>query len=301
MFEGIGSQNNGNMGKQKRHITAFVLAGLRLVRIPNLLILVLTSLMVYLYLVQPTPDWHALLHLNVWLLTIAIVFTAAAGYVINDYYDIKIDYVNKPQRVVIGRLIARRTAIILHTALNFIAVVLAILVSWKVCLSVFLSSVLLWYYANSLKRKPLIGNVVVAFLAGFSVYLMGMLREDESSAILLFALFAFMISLIRELVKDMEDMKGDAAHGCQTLPILIGERKTKTLIFVLVAVLASMVAVWFYPQSEKLVIYCGVVLFPLMIMLVIGLMVADTSYQYRRISNLCKWIMLAGILSVPLF
>jgi 4-hydroxybenzoate polyprenyltransferase len=290
-----------NMGKHKIHFSSFLIAGLRLVRIPNLLILVLNALVVYLYLVQPTPDWHGLLHLKIWLLTIAVVFTAAAGYVINDYYDIKIDYVNKPKRVVVGRIIARRTAIILHTALNFIAVVLAILVSWKVCVSVFLSSALLWYYANSLKRKPLIGNLVVAFLAGFSVYIMGLLREDESKLILLFSLFAFMISLIRELIKDMEDIKGDAAHGCKTLPILIGEPKTKAVVLFFVAILMVMVGVWFYPQSNELAIFSAVVLFPLMIMLVIGLVVAKNAHQYRRISSLCKWIMLAGILSIPLF
>ena len=289
------------MGKTKKHIGTFVIAALRLVRIPNLIILVLTSVVVYLFLVQPTFDWHALLHMKMWYLTMSVVLTAAAGYVINDYYDIKIDYVNKPKRVIVGRIIERRTAIILHTVLNVIAVVLAIMVSLKVCLAVFLSSVLLWYYANTLKRKPLIGNIVVAFLAGFSVYIIGFLREDEGITILLFSLFGFMISLIRELVKDIEDMKGDLAHGCKTLPILIGVRKTKGVIFVLVAILIGMIATWFYPQSDRLVIYCGVVLFPLMVMLIVALSVADTSHQYRRISKLCKWIMLAGVLSVPLF
>jgi len=290
-----------SMGKQKTHFSTFVLAGFRLVRIPNLIILLLTSLMVYLYLVQPNPEWHALLHIKIWLLTIAVVFTAAAGYVINDYYDIKIDYVNKPKRVVVGRIIARRTAIILHTVLNFIAVVLAILVSWKVCLSVFLSSVLLWYYANSLKRKPLTGNLAVAFLAGFSVYIIGLLREDESVAIILFSVFAFTISLIREIIKDMEDMKGDLAHDCKTLPIIIGEQKTKVLLFVLIALFTLMVAVWFYPKNEHLVMYCGVILFPLIIMMIVGLVIAKNTHQYRRISRLCKWIMLAGVLSMPLF
>ena len=289
------------MGKTKKHIGTFVIAALRLVRIPNLIILVLTSVVVYLFLVQPTFDWHALLHMKMWYLTMSVVLTAAAGYVINDYYDIKIDYVNKPKRVIVGRIIERRTAIILHTLLNVIAVVLAIMVSLKACLVVFLSSVLLWYYANTLKRKPLIGNVVVAFLAGLSVYIIGFLREDEGITILLFSLFGFMISLIRELVKDIEDMKGDLAHGCKTLPILIGVRKTKGVIFVLVAILIGMIATWFYPQSDRLVIYCGVVLFPLMVMLIVALSVADTSHQYRRISKLCKWIMLAGVLSVPLF
>ncbi len=289
------------MGKLKTHIGTFVLAGFRLVRIPNLIILVLTSIMVYLYLVQPNPDWHALLHVKIWLLITSVVFTAAAGYVINDYYDIKIDYVNKPKRVVVGRIIARRTAIFLHTALNFIAVVFGILVSWQVCLSVFLSSLLLWYYGNSLKRKPLSGNIVVAFLAGFSIYIIGMLREDESRTIVLFSIFAFMISLIREVIKDMEDMKGDLAHGCKTLPILIGEQKTKGVVFILIFILVTMIGVWFYPQNENLVMYCGVVLFPLIIMLIIGLLVAKDTHQYRRISRLCKWIMLAGVLSIPLF
>jgi 4-hydroxybenzoate polyprenyltransferase len=226
---------------------------------------------------------------------------AGAGYVINDYYDIKIDYVNKPRRVVVGRIIARRTAIIFHSVMNVMAVILSAFIGWKFFVSVLFSSLLLWYYANSLKRKPLAGNLVVSFLSGFSIYLVGLLRKGEGYDILIFAAFAFLISLIRELVKDMEDIKGDAAFGCKTMPILIGERKTKAFVIFLAGLFILMLSYWFYPRNENIAIYCGVVLFPLIIMLIVGLIVADTTHRYRRISRLCKWIMLAGILTMPFF
>ncbi len=289
------------MLQKKQHISTFILAGLKLIRFPNLIILGLTVLMVYEYLVLPQPALEALLQVKIWLVTFSIVLIAAAGYVINDYYDIKIDYVNKPRRVVVGRIIARRTAIIFHSVMNVLAVIFSAFIGVKFFLSVLFSSVLLWYYANYLKRKPLTGNLVVSFLSGFSIYLVGLLRKGEGYDILIFSGFALLISLIRELVKDMEDIKGDAAFGCQTLPILIGERKTKAFVIFLAGLFLLMLAYWFYPRNENIAIYCVVVLFPLVLMLVVGLIVADTSHKYRRISNLCKWIMLAGILTMPFF
>jgi 4-hydroxybenzoate polyprenyltransferase len=289
------------MAQKKSHISTFIVAGLKLIRFPNLVILGVTVLMVYQYLVLPAPSLQALLQVKIWLMTFSIVLVAAAGYVINDYYDIKIDYVNKPRRVVVGRIIARRTAIIFHTGMNIIAVAFSLFVGWKFFACVLFSSLLLWYYANSLKRKPLAGNLVVSFLSGFSIYLVGFLRKGEGHDIVIFASFAFIVSLIRELVKDMEDIKGDKEYGCKTLPILIGERKTKAFIFFLIGFFVTMIAFWFYPRSQNLAIYCGVILFPLLVMLIVGLTVADTTHRYRRISVLCKWIMLAGVLSTPLF
>ncbi|HSZ72316.1 MAG TPA: geranylgeranylglycerol-phosphate geranylgeranyltransferase [Cytophagaceae bacterium] len=287
--------------QKKPHISTFVMAGLKLIRFPNLIILGLTVLMVYEYLVLQQPSLHALLSVKIWLVVFSIVLTAAAGYVINDYYDIKIDYVNKPRRVLVGRIIARRTAIIFHSVMNVVAVAFSAFVGWKFFISVLFSSFLLWYYANSLKRKPLAGNLVVSFLSGFSIYLVGLLRKGEGYDIVIFSCFAFLISLIRELVKDMEDIKGDAAFGCKTLPILLGERKTKVFVIFLAALFITMLAFYFYPRNESLAIYCGVILLPLIGMLIIGLIVADTTHRYRRISALCKWIMLAGILTIPFF
>jgi 4-hydroxybenzoate polyprenyltransferase len=289
------------MAQKKPHISTFILAGLKLIRFPNLIILGLTVLMAYEYLVLPEPSLEALLAVKIWLVTFSIALIAAAGYVINDYYDIKIDYVNKPRRVVVGRIIARRTAIIFHSVMNVMAVCCSVFIGWKFFISVLFSSWLLWYYANDLKRKPLAGNLVVSFLSGLSIYLVGLLRKGEGYEILIFAAFAFLISLIRELVKDMEDAKGDAAFGCKTLPIVIGERKTKVVVFFLAGLFVSMLAYWFYPRNENLAIYCVVVLFPLVIMLIVGLIVADTTHRYHRISALCKWIMLAGILTMPFF
>src|SRR5690606_34006199 len=111
-------------------------AGLKLIRFPNLIILGLTVLMAYEFLVLPHASLNALFELKIWLVTFSIVLIAGAGYVINDYYDIKIDYVNKPRRVVVGRIIARRTAIIFHSAMNVIAVLLSLFVGWKFFISV---------------------------------------------------------------------------------------------------------------------------------------------------------------------
>lgn len=236
--------------------------------------------------------------LRFYLLCLSTVLVAAGGYVINDYYDVKIDYVNKPERVVIGKGITRRYALFFHTVLSLSGVAIGFLVQWQIGVINFLSAFLLWWYSNSLKRQPFIGNFVVALLTGLSIILVNVLYDQENGFVIIYALFAFFMTLIREIVKDMEDLKGDNTFGCRTLPIVFGLRKTKVILYILLLLFAGTVLLlnaWF---TKFHLYYFLLSLFVPLGFLLARLIRADTKRDFYWLSQWCKVIMLLGVSSM---
>jgi len=208
---------------------------LRLTRFPNLIIIGFSQYFVVLFLVSyPEVGTASLLDLKLFLLSSSTVLIAAAGYVINDYYDIKIDYVNKPDKVVVGKLVKRRVVLISHMALNTVGIVIGFYLSPYVGILNVIAAFLLWIYSNRLKRLPFIGNVVIALLAGLSILIVAVYYRQNFNIVFIYALFAFSINLAREVIKDMEDIRGDMRFGSRTLPIIWGLRKTKMLLYALI-------------------------------------------------------------------
>jgi len=136
---------------------------LKLTRFWNLLIIAVAQYFTAAFLIGFEKIWY----LNLFLLSTSTVIIAAAGYIINDYYDVKIDLINKPERVVIGKEVARRYAILSHSILSFIGVAVGFLLNWKIGIINFLSAFLLWWYSNNLKRQPFIGNLVWLYLPDY--------------------------------------------------------------------------------------------------------------------------------------
>jgi 4-hydroxybenzoate polyprenyltransferase len=231
-------------------------------------------------------------------LSISTMMIAAAGYIINDYYDVKIDLVNKPERVVIGKGIKRRYALFFHTVLSVGGIALGMVLHWKIGLLNFNCAFLLWLYSNALKRQPLIGNFAVALLTGLSVFIVNVLYPPISIAVVIYSLFAFFITLVREILKDLEDLKGDGTFGCQTLPIVWGIRPTKAFIYGLIILFAFLVVgINLYVTPLPMPFFAWTIFLP-MAALAGWLVRADTKKDFYQLSQFCKFIMLAGILSM---
>jgi 4-hydroxybenzoate polyprenyltransferase len=271
-----------------------LIALLRLTRFWNLVIIGLAQYFTAGFLINRAALYDA----NFFLLSFSTVLIAAAGYIINDYYDVKIDLINKPDRVVIGKSIARRFAILFHTALSFSGVGIGFLISWKIGVINFLSAFLLWLYSNYLKRQPFIGNLTVALLTGLSIELINVLYDINNQLITIYALFAFFMTLIREIIKDMEDLKGDNSFGCRTLPIIWGIRKTKLLIYFLMLIFIVAVVALNRLYVGLPMNYFLILLFLPMGLLLVRLLRADTIRDFDLLSQLCKVIMLLGILTM---
>jgi len=243
-------------------------------------------------------DIHRIWDIRLFILSASTVLIAAAGYIINDYYDVKIDYINKPDRVVVGRFIKRRFAILFHVVFSSLGILLGLFLHWKIGVINTFAVFALWLYSNQLKRLAFIGNFTVAMLTGLSILLVDFLYHTQNPLIIIYASFAFFMTLIREIIKDMEDLKGDNTFGCKTLPIVLGLRKTKAIIYVILAIFAAIVIIlnYFY-QALPFHYYVLFLFVPLLIML-FWLIRADMKRDFSRLSTFCKAIMLLGILSM---
>jgi 4-hydroxybenzoate polyprenyltransferase len=274
---------------------------LRLIRVKNLLMVVLTQYLVYIFLVGPRAEW--LSHVTdgeFFIVSLSTVLIAAAGYIINDYYDIKIDTINRPGRVVVGRLMRRRMAMTSHLVLNALGIFLGLLIDWRIGAINLFSAFLLWLYSNHLKRLPFVGNLTIALLTAFTLLVVVVYAPGNLTEVAAFAAFAFFISLIREIIKDMEDVKGDATFGCQTLPIIWGIRRTKWLLYGLIALFVIVLFTLSAYLENHTLLYIYGLMMVLVGWLTYNLAKADTKREFAYLSRYCKIIMLAGVVSMVL-
>jgi 4-hydroxybenzoate polyprenyltransferase len=271
----------------------------KIIRPVNLLIMAFAQLMTAHFLIE--TDSHGTLILedvHLYLLILSTVLVAASGYMINDYYDVKIDYVNKPEEVVVGKDIKRRTVMFLHSILNLVGIGIGLLLGLKVGFIIFIAAFLLWLYSNALKRLPFIGNLVVAFLTGLAIYIVGFYYPTNELLVLAYAIFAFFINLIREIIKDIEDRQGDRKHGSKTLPIVLGFRGTKRVIFLIAAIFILSIVVVTYKLSNQLLYYYFGSLSLLFFLFLYKIYMADRKSHFTQLSLLSKLLMLTGILSM---
>jgi len=300
----------------------------RLIRWPNLVFIFLTQCLFY-YLIllpgfigRPGQYQNLLSPVLFYLLTLSSVLIAAAGYIINDYFDLNIDRVNKPDKLVVEKIIKRRWTIIWHWILSSIGVLLGAYVSWKlrnpvVGLGNLGCVVLLWFYSTTFKRKLLIGNVIISLLTAWVILVLFVceFRVTGSADVelrnilsrlfkyaIVYGGFAFIISLVREAVKDIEDMEGDTRYGCRTMPIVWGVNVSKVFAGTwLVVLIGALIVIQFYVlQSWQwlAVVYCFLLLDLPLLWTLRKLYEAQTKADYHLLSSVIKAMMLVGILSM---
>lgn len=286
---------------RKKNIHAFT-GLLKITRVHNLLYIAATQYLVAVFLSNHPSQWKkVILDPYLFLIIISTNMIAAAGYIINDYYDVKIDYINRPDKVVVGKYLKRRIALAVHSILNFTGIGLGFLVHWKIGLINFACTFVLWLYSNHLKRLPLIGNISIALLTSAALLVIGLYYQTNNELIYMYALFAFSISLIREIIKDMEDLQGDINFGSRTLPITWGIRKTKIFIY-LISVFFIFGYVYFISTLSHpiLTAYFLFLIIPVAYFF-FKLYRADTRHDFAILANFCKIIMFSGVLSMVFF
>lgn len=305
---------------------------LRLIRWKNILVIALTMTAMRMLVIFPVfnvygidvmfPDW------GFYMLMLATMLIAAGGYVINDYFDVHIDSVNRSKKMIVGVTMPRRKAIALHLWLSIfglgcgIAATVATHRFWYVF--IFIGAfVSLWIYSRDLKKTAFWGNLLIAMLSGIVPLLVAMTEyfavADSISywdichinavkmamqVIIFFSAFAFLFSLMREIVKDCEDIEGDKLNGVHSIPVKIGLKKTNIIVALIALISASAVAFfWFYYLARTRffmfesapVFYLGAfVLLPTIICGVISLF-GTAKRKYSFLSAALKWIMVIGI------
>lgn len=256
---------------------------------------------------------------------IASVCIAAAGYIINDYFDLNIDQINKPGKVIVSRVINRRWVIFWHMMLSLLGLfftVLALPASqyWHLVLANMASIVLLWFYSTNFKRQLLIGNVVISLLTAWTIGILFLVKYPFSISEILtvnieeirffrltvvYLAFAFIISLIREVIKDMEDMEGDRKYNCRTMPIVWGLNASKVFVAVwLIVLIAALVIVQVYVLPFgwwHSALYCLVCIIAPLVWILVKLYSAQSQQEFHWLSTMVKVVMLTGILSMLFF
>jgi 4-hydroxybenzoate polyprenyltransferase len=308
-------------------------AFLRLVRLPNLVMIAVTQALFYLTLVHPFYAGHADYYSRFrnryfLMLMVSSLLIAAAGNIINDYFDRNIDEINKPQKKIIDKLIKRRWAIVMHIIFSVTAILLGFYVDSQTPVfwlgfSNTICVLLLFGYSVSLKKKLLVSNILISLLTAWVILVcffcyyrsfschncdplqwQAALRRFMRISIL-YAGFAFVVSLIREVVKDMEDMEGDKKYGCKTIPIAWGIPATKVFVAVWLVVLIGMIAIvqiyvwqlgWYWSAAYSIVLIVA----PL-VWILLKLYQAKVPKDYHQLSTIIKLVMLAGLLSMVFF
>jgi 4-hydroxybenzoate polyprenyltransferase len=254
------------------------------------------------------------------LLVLATVLITAGGYVINDYFDIKTDLINRG-KVIVGTKIPRRKAMTWHFVLNLAGIMIGFYISWKAGYlmmgSLFLIvSGLLYFYSASYKRQFLVGNLIVAFLTAavpmlvaiyewpalYRYYAINAFEIPDLSFVLWwvggFALFAFLTTLAREIIKDIEDFEGDKAYGRNTLPIVTGIRAAKGIsMAIIVITIILLYVVWYlYVRDLVTLTYVSATIVIPLLFVIVQLAGSSTREHLKKAGNLMKLVMVAGVL-----
>ena len=311
-----------------------VVAFFRLIRWPNLVFIALTQYLFYSCIVNPvtwkdTVNWPAISTEYFWLLSFSSVLIAAGGYIINDYFDLNIDRINKPDKLVIGKIISRRWAMLWHVVISLAGILIGLYVGvkifhskkWLIGLADLICVILLITYSTTFKKKLLIGNIIISLLTAWVVFIITVVLKQIPNPInlsesivpykdylriykftVLYAGFAFIISLVREVIKDIEDVEGDEKYNCKTMPVVWGIPVSKVFAGVWIIVLVGALAIiQFYVLQEGWWLssfYSFLVVILPLIFILKRLYEAQTTKQYHQLSSAVKLVMLAGILSM---
>lgn len=294
---------------------------LKLIRYKNLLILALMQLIFRYGFLELQNIPLALADWQYCILVLATVCIAAGGYIINNIFDVETDSENKPDNVIVGKFISETKAYNLYIGFTVVGVAMGFYLSNVIEKPSFASMFIviaatLYFYATSLKQSLLIGNFIVALLLSFSVIIIGIfdlfpITNEENRPVmgLLFgilldyAIFAFIINFIREIVKDLQDVNGDLNQGMNTLPILLGVTKTTKLVFGLsfipiIIILNYINTNLFAAGLLYATLYGLILILAPLLYVTIKIWSAKTTQDFHHLSTVLKWILFFGILSI---
>lgn len=296
---------------------------LQLIRYQNLLLLALMQLILRFGFLKEQNCSLALSDFQYVMLVFATLFIAAGGYVINDIFDQDTDAINKPEKVIIGKTIKESQAYNLYAGLTIIGV----------CIGFYLSNVIdkpnfaalfiliaatLYFYATTLKQMLLIGNIIVALLLAISVLIIGVFdlspvtyAENQRQMIQIFsilidyAFFAFMLHLIREITKDLEDIEGDDQQGMSTLAIRLGISKTTKLIAILSFIPIGLFLNYMYRyfvlnDLHLITMYSLIFIIAPFLYFTIKIVTAKAKTEFHHLSTVLKWIVFFGLFLLPI-
>jgi 4-hydroxybenzoate polyprenyltransferase len=279
----------------------------------NIPIIILAQYLSAIFILAPEKRaLNVLLDFNLFILVFASSITIASGYIINNFYDSQKDLINRPNKSMLDRLVSQKTKLSVYFTLNFIVALMALFVSWRAFLFFSTYIFLIWLYSHKIKKQPIIGNLMSAFLAvlpffAILLYYYNQIPFEEIenygnqlAVIFAHASFLFLLLLIREMIKDLENLKGDLANNYKTIPIVYGEQVSKNIISGLTigTVVPVYVLIEIYDVGYMDTYFYGCLI--VLIFFVLALQKATQKEQFLRLHNVLKLLIVAGVFCIIL-
>lgn len=276
-----------------------VLSLFSVIRGYNILILIIAQYLTAAFILAPElPLTSVIFDDNLFFLVLATASVVASGYIINNFYDSEKDIINRPYKTMLDRFVSQRTKLSVYFLLNLSAFFFASYVSfWAV---VFFSGYIfmIWLYSYRLKKILFLGNLIASILTITPFFAIFVYYRNFEMVVFLHAVFLYLIIVIRELVKDLENIKGDLVHGYRTIPLVYGEKWSK--FFLTALVLFSFIPIYFLVSRFEIgemhyYFYAAAIL---LIFFLLILYFSKAKWQYLLLHNLLKFIIVAGIFSI---
>jgi len=289
------------LSRRQKHILLKFFSLFSVVRGYNILVVVIAQYLASVYIfAHNKPVKSVLLDVNLLMLVLASSATIAAGYIINNFYDSEKDLINKPRKTMLDRLVSQNTKLSFYFVLNFLAVVFASYVSFKAVVFFAIYIFAIWFYSHRLKKLPMIGNIVSAILTVTPFFAIFIYYKNFEHVVFAHAIFLFLLISMRELTKDLENIKGDLALNYRTIPVVYGEKISKFMLSFMAAltIVSAIVLILFFKIGHMYYFfYLSIVL--LLIYLII-LLKSNNKTHYLILHNILKFIIVAGVFSILL-
>ena len=289
------------LSRKTKHLLLKIISMLSVVRGYNIAIIVLAQYLSAIFILAPEKRaLDVILDFNLFIIVIVSSLTIASGYIINNFYDSEKDLINRPNKSQLDRLVSQKTKLQVYFMVNFAVFMLAFLVSFRAVL--FFSSYifLIWFYSHKLKKMLVIGNLTASFLAVLPFFAILLYYKNIYPQIFAHATFLFLLLLIREMIKDLENIKGDIANDYQTIPVMFGESFSKKIITLLTV--STIVPIYFLIEIFE-VGYMDIYFYVSMIVLIFFLQKlwnSDSKLDYLKLHNILKFLVVSGVFCIVL-
>lgn len=289
------------LSRQNKLLLMKIISLFSVVRGYNIFIIVLAQYLSAIFILAPNKRalW-VILDPNLFIIVLVSSFTIASGYIINSFYDSKKDLINRPNKSMLDRLVSQKTRLNVYFTLNFLVVFLAYFVSWRAVLFFSVYIFLIWFYSHKVKKYPIIGNLMAAFMAVLPFFGILLYYKNFHEVIFAHATFLYLLLLIREMIKDLENIKGDLANDYQTVPILYGTLISKKAITILT--LLTLIPVWILIEIYD-VGYMDIYFYICLIILILFLIYlwkSDTKEEFLLLHNVLKILIVGGVFCIIL-
>lgn len=257
----------------------------------------LTSIFI---LAHDTPMIEVLLDPSLFVLVLATVGAIASGYIINNFYDQEKDLINRPQKSILDHMVSQKTKFSLYFVINILVLLFSSLISLRAGLFFAGYMFFIWFYSHKIKKQPVLGNLTSALLSITPFFAILLYFKNYNLLIFVFGFYLFLILAIRELVKDLENIKGDLTLNYKTVPVVYGEKATKSMMSILIALncLVSVLLVFYFELRLMHSFFIGATVY--LILLLFMIWNAQRQQDYNRIHNFLKLLILAGVFSILL-